>query len=1056
MKARARILVLLLLATVLPGSVAWAYEGDHYVLTYYIALHLGYTRRQAYQVASAAYAIDWDKDTGPMEATAGDAILGATRDAYVFTAHPQIALIWKNFHAFADLNEYKDPAKVEATRSAQKAALWNLAVKQRNPGPLIHYTQDYFSHHDYDNVRGHAVAGHGPDFIGSDVPKARKMVEATVEVLSRFMREVLGGTPLPVDYNRFWAALDQIAARNPPPLAANPTNFNPYGGSGTPAFTASYGVVNALIVEDERAGRLPTLPEGWGDAVLPFKWYQFEYDPTAQVSDPFYAVETPRVDLLKAEFETQPIDANNFKFKLKLSYKLTDFKAFKGGDGLPWLSPLPVYERHLLSDAPTLQRVFKEERGNGEFSSEMELQRSRVELEKGVTWTPVIFPSGFDSLYKTVTLPVPPESKIAQDCKALAALAKKLLDAGEVLAADAVLEEARNKPCDNLGGSVDAAFGPVKKQLEDAKDKLGTDALDAMKRCEYEEALEMALMLQKIDPQSPWLVDNLPTLQPQAEAQKEARALLKEGQAAIQKKDLDAAISSLERARNVAALPQCMIDQIDKLLTTLRDHKAFIKKTGEVEAATAKCDYREAERLIKEIQGLSPRESYVSDWLNAAEPRLKDLLDRERRAVLLIRQAQATAAQANTESQTDPVDWTSVQAKLDATFRTLTDADAVAPACLAERKDMEAVRLLLLEINARKTVTIATSMVLLIDASGSMGDNNKIFQAKVAAKKAAANASKTTEIAVLSFDGGCDAGSVRIVNGFSTDPTAAMKAIDGIQPGGGTPMYIATGVATDYAQKYGKGKSRAVVLMSDGGDSCRDKQAAAAAGIRSSNIPVSTIGFDVGNNKQAQDDLNGLSGMTGGRSFSASAADPREIIRAFNMALLPNLMKDVDLKGGSGPSGAAVQGYYMKAKSLVASQDLGGAILQYQQANKLAPDAPNTHFNLSLLYEAEDQLNPALTHANNYLRLAPMAVDRGDVELRVANIREELRKNPRTQLDPNACRDVYVWAQGQQEAARKSGNVTRRQAVIELLIAAQKGDCEAARRLQTAYREKYP
>ena len=57
------------------------------------------------------------------------------------------------------MNEYKDPAKVEATRSAQKAALWNLAVKQRNPGPLIHYTQDYFSHHDYDNVRGHAVAG---------------------------------------------------------------------------------------------------------------------------------------------------------------------------------------------------------------------------------------------------------------------------------------------------------------------------------------------------------------------------------------------------------------------------------------------------------------------------------------------------------------------------------------------------------------------------------------------------------------------------------------------------------------------------------------------------------------------------------------------------------------------------------------------------------------------------------------------------------------------------------------------------------------------------------
>ena len=1055
MRAR-RISLLLLLAMVFPGAVAWAYEGDHYVLTYYIALHLGYTRRQAYQVASAAYAIDWDKDTGPMEATAGDAILGATRDAYVFTAHPQIALIWKNFHAFADLNEAKDPAKVEATRSAQKAALWNLAVKQRNPGPLLHYTQDYFSHHDYDNVRGHAVAGHGPDFIGSDIPKARKMVEATVEVLRRFMREVLGGTPRAPDYTRLWAALDQIAARNPPPAAVNPTNFNPYGGSGTPAFSASYGVVTALIAEDERAGRLRTQPEGWGDAVLPFKWYQFEYDPTAQVNDPFYAVETPKVDLLKAEFESKPIDDNNFSFKLKLSYKLTDFKAFKEGNGSAWLTPLPVYERHQSSDAPTLPKVFKVERDNGEFTSEMELQRSRVELEKGVTWTAVIFPSGFDSLYRTITLPVPPESKIAQDCKALAALAKKLLEAGEVVAADAVLEEARNKPCDNLGGSVDAAFGPVKKQLEDAMDKLGADANDAMNRCEYEEALEMARMLQKIDPQAPWLTNNLQTLEVQAEAQKDARVILKEGQEAIRKKDLDAAISSLERARSVAALPQCMIDMIDKLLGTLRDHKAFIKKTEEVEKATSLCDYKEAARLIGEIQQINPRESYITDWLANAEPRLKDLQDREKRALQFIRAAQQSADQADAESKADPVDWVSVQAKLDAAFKALTDADGVAPACMAERKDMEAIRVKLLDVGSRKTATVATSLVLLIDASGSMADNNKIFQAKVAAKKAAANASKTTEIAVLSFDGGCDAGSVRIVNGFTTDPNAAMKAIEGIQPGGGTPMYIATGVAVSYAQKNGKGTSRAVVLMSDGGDSCRDKQAAAAAGIRSSNIPVSTIGFDVGNNKQAQDDMNGLSGMTGGRSYSASAADPKEIIRAFNMALLPNLMKDIDVRGGSGPSGGAVQGYYMKAKSLVASQDLDGAIFQFQQANKLAPDAPNTHFNLSLLYEAQDQLNPALTHANNYLRLAPMAADRGDVQLRIANLTEELKNNPRTNLDPAGCRDVYTWAQGQQDAARRSGNVTRRQAMIELLIAAQKGDCENARRLQTAYREKYP
>ena len=43
-------LLLLLIEAVLPLSVL-AYEGDHYVWTYYLALHVGFNRRQAYQIA---------------------------------------------------------------------------------------------------------------------------------------------------------------------------------------------------------------------------------------------------------------------------------------------------------------------------------------------------------------------------------------------------------------------------------------------------------------------------------------------------------------------------------------------------------------------------------------------------------------------------------------------------------------------------------------------------------------------------------------------------------------------------------------------------------------------------------------------------------------------------------------------------------------------------------------------------------------------------------------------------------------------------------------------
>lgn len=1066
-RQRRWVLFLILLATLLPTGLAHAYEGDHYVWTYYVALHLGYSRRQAFQIASAAYAIDWDKDTGPMEASAGDAIYGGRHPGPrggTFggggAPHPQIVAIWTNFHAFAEENYVGVGDEVEKARQRQKVALWALAMKQRNPGPLLHFTQDYYSHFDFDNVRGHALLGHKPDFIANDLFKAHEMTKATVEVLGRFMRQVLGHEPKEPPWERLWAVLDRIAAADPAPNVMYPGNFNPYGGPGSPSLSKSLAVVRAAIAEDEANRLLPTLPEGWGHTVLPSKWFQFEYEPTGEVNNSFYAVvyavETPKVEVLRAEIEEKPINENNFSFKLKVSYRLSDFKALKDGDAAPFLSPLPVVEQHVLSDVLGPPHGIKVERGNGEFISEFEIQRNRVELEKGVVWTPTIHASGLRPVFKTMTLPVPPESKIAQDCKQLAARALKLLQAGDVGKAAELRDEARKLNCDTLGQSVVAALEPVEKKLEEEEEKIGKDAESAVQRCEYEEALEDLRMLQKVDPQAPWLLQNLPMIEPQAQGQKEARVFVKLGQDAIQRKDLDGAIAALERARGVAAVPQCMIEQIDRLLGELRKHKAFIKKTADVEAATMRCDYKEAARLIGEIQAISPREQYVSDWLATAEPKLQDLQDRERRAILFIKQAQASAKEADTESQTDPVDWTSVQAKLDAAFKALTEADAVAPACLSERKEMEPIRQQLLAIGARKTVNIATSLVLLIDASGSMSDNNKIFQAKVAAKKAAANASKTTEIAVLSFDGGCDASSVRVVNGFSTDPKAAMQAIEGIHPGGGTPMYIATGVAVDYAQKNGKGKARAVVLMSDGGDSCRGQQAQAAASIRSSNIPVSTIGFDVGNNKQAQDDMSNLSRMTGGRTFSASAADPREIIRAFNMALLPSLMKDLDFKAGGGASGPAVQGYYMKAKSLVQQQDLGGAIFQLQQANKLVPDSPNTNFNLALLYEAEDQLIPALNHASSYLKLAPMAVDRGDVETRIANLQEELRKNPRSQLDPAGCRDVYAWAQGQQEAARKSGNVTRRQAHIELLIAAQKGDCENARRLQTSYRENYP
>ena len=58
-------------------------------------------------------------------------------------------------------------------------------------------------------------------------------------------------------------------------------------------------------------------------------------------------------------------------------------------------------------------------------------------------------------------------------------------------------------------------------------------------------------------------------------------------------------------------------------------------------------------------------------------------------------------------------------------------------------------------------------------------------------------------------------------------------------------------------------------------------------------------------------------------------------------------------------------------------------------------------------------------------------------------------------MDASGCRDVLSWAQAEQDAAKRGRDVARRQAVLEVLIAAQRGECENARKLQTNYKQRF-
>ena len=138
-----------------------------------------------------------------------------------------------------------------------------------------------------------------------------------------------------------------------------------------------------------------------------------------------------------------------------------------------------------------------------------------------------------------------------------------------------------------------------------------------------------------------------------------------------------------------------------------------------------------------------------------------------------------------------------------------------------------------------------------------------------------------------------------------------------------------------------------------------------------------------------------LSSISGGRSYSTSTADPREIVRAFDLALLPTLLKDFEGKLANPDQNAATSSYFAQARQEIQNQNLDDALIYMKQANSIAPDSPAVNYNLSLLFEANDQLITSVEHAQKYLSLSPNALDRGDVETRISNLEDELSRNPK-------------------------------------------------------------
>ncbi|MBI3408517.1 MAG: hypothetical protein HY040_09205 [Planctomycetes bacterium] len=183
----------------------YGYDKEtHYGLTYFLARRVGFTIRQAQQLASADWSVDLDPDTEPVRLPAGVNPLSADKSQLVrarFHALPETAdeLTYALTHGDLSLTQEKHYRDVVNTRLNQ---LWQQALSNGNPGVYLHYLQDSFAHNGYLSMTGHTfdwpltkdpaksfkfLRASELDYLSNDLTAGYAMASATVQALQNFM-----------------------------------------------------------------------------------------------------------------------------------------------------------------------------------------------------------------------------------------------------------------------------------------------------------------------------------------------------------------------------------------------------------------------------------------------------------------------------------------------------------------------------------------------------------------------------------------------------------------------------------------------------------------------------------------------------------------------------------------------------------------------------------------------------------------------------------------------------------------------------------------------------
>lgn len=523
-----------------------------------------------------------------------------------------------------------------------------------------------------------------------------------------------------------------------------------------------------------------------------------------------------------------------------------------------------------------------------------------------------------------------------------------------------------------------------------------------------------------------------------ARAEQDAQTWLRQAQGEIRARDVEDALTSLESAMAVENLPACLATQVRSLYDRLaEDVRRAANRTELVEeAANARCDYQEAERIGLEVQADLPNLS----WVQLVLPEVQELAARQRDARSLRSQAEALAASGD----------------LSGAATLAAEALRRAPNCDKPRYQPLADELARRQAaSTQPTPTgpdpIKRSLVLLIDASGSMGQMSRLTDAKTAAANAIQYLGSGVEAAVIKYAGGACTG-FDVLQDFTQDKSALLSAVASISSGGSTPTAPAIGFAHDYLRRNGRGASGQILLLTDGQNSCSDAGGMRGAGerLRQSSIPVrlDAVGFHLDNS--AEMDLGeAVSASGNGQTYLANGGD--ELISAFRRVFVADRIQPND-PWVTGSAGARLAELFRAAVSYYEANDQRGARVTLEGAAREQPNSATARYNLSLAFEAEGQIGRAIEQAEAYLQLRPDAPDRAEVQERIGQLRGILAERPSAAFDAGQCAELLEW--GAAEGARVR-DPDQRALAFRIMNSAQRGECDTANQLLDVYRTTY-